>query len=112
MSKQIQITEVRKMAKTLYDAMEDLGIRICPICGNEYTDHPAISRRDNITEICPRCGTHEALEGFITERLQNKENDNKFCIFEKRICRFADKQGNSFQCTAKSDNAMLCNKNK
>lgn len=35
--------------------------KICPVCGRTYTDRPAISRRDNMTEICPECGTHEAL---------------------------------------------------
>lgn len=34
----------------------------CPICGKEYTEPPAISRKDNKTGICPDCGTLEALE--------------------------------------------------
>lgn len=34
----------------------------CPKCGREYEDRPAISRVDNKTEICPECGTREALE--------------------------------------------------
>lgn len=97
--------------KTLYDVMEELGIKICPICGREYTEHPAISRRDNITEICPTCGMKESLEDYITSNLVNKESDNKYCIFEKRICRFADKNGNIFNCNASYDAAMMC-KNK
>ncbi len=36
-------------------------VKICPSCNSEYTDHPAISRRDNKTEICPPCGTREAI---------------------------------------------------
>ena len=96
--------------KTLDDVMKDLGIKICPVCGNEYTEHSALSRRDNITEICPRCGQKEALEDFINSKLVNKGQDNRYCIFEKRICRFADKQGDSFKCNAPSDSAMLCNK--
>ena len=63
--------EVNKMAKSLSDVMEELGIKICPICGNEYTEHPAISRKDNITEICPACGTKEALGAFF-ESKKNK----------------------------------------
>lgn len=63
-----------KKEKTLYDVMNDLGIKICPICGNEYTDYPAISRRDNVTEICPKCGQKEAIEGFINSKLENKIN--------------------------------------
>lgn len=34
----------------------------CPSCGREYTGHPAMSRKDNKTEICPDCGVLEALE--------------------------------------------------
>lgn len=36
--------------------------RICPVCGKEYDAPPALSRRDNKTEICPDCGTRESLE--------------------------------------------------
>ena len=36
----------------------------CPLCGKEYEDRPAISRKDNKTEICPDCGTLEALESI------------------------------------------------
>ena len=36
-------------------------MRTCPKCGKEYADHPAISRTDNTTEICPDCGPIEAL---------------------------------------------------
>lgn len=54
----------------------------CPRCGAEYTPYdndddfvpnespsfPALSRRDNKTNICSRCGEHEAFEdmGFET----------------------------------------------
>ena len=34
----------------------------CPHCDNPLTDHPAISRADNKTEICPTCGVREAME--------------------------------------------------
>lgn len=37
-------------------------VRQCPKCHKEYTAPPAISRQDNETEICSRCGTLEALE--------------------------------------------------
>ena len=30
--------------------------RVCPKCGCGYNDYPALSRKDNKTEICPRCG--------------------------------------------------------
>lgn len=35
---------------------------ICPKCGQEYTGHPALSREDGETLICPDCGTREALD--------------------------------------------------
>ena len=39
-------------------------IAVCPMCGKEYSDRPAISRADNKTPICPDCGTREALESI------------------------------------------------
>lgn len=41
-----------------------IQVRTCPKCGGEYTEHPALSRTDNETEICPDCGTREALEDW------------------------------------------------
>lgn len=34
----------------------------CPKCGKTYNDRPALSRKDNKTEICPECGTMQALD--------------------------------------------------
>lgn len=39
-------------------------VKTCPKCGKTYKGHPAISRTDNETAICPLCGTREALEGL------------------------------------------------
>ena len=36
----------------------------CPLCGNQYTEPPALSRIDNSTLICPECGTRQALESI------------------------------------------------
>lgn len=36
----------------------------CPLCGKSYTGHPAMSRTDNFTLICPDCGTRQALESI------------------------------------------------
>ena len=36
--------------------------RYCPKCKKVYTGRPALSRADNKTNICPDCGTLEALE--------------------------------------------------
>ena len=40
---------------------KELKVRVCPICGQEYTDRPAISRTDGESPICPDCGTRQAL---------------------------------------------------
>ena len=41
---------------------------ICPRCGEETTSFPALSRRDNKTKICSRCGTEEAMiDLFLSE---------------------------------------------
>ena len=36
----------------------------CPVCGRDFTGHPALSRKDNETLICPECGQREALESI------------------------------------------------
>ena len=41
--------------------MNETRTRTCPACGQQYTEPPALSRRDNETEICPTCGMKEAL---------------------------------------------------
>lgn len=55
----------------LYDALnislaeaEMTETKVCPICGKAYTGHPALSRKDNTTPICPDCGTRESLEAI------------------------------------------------
>ena len=44
-------------------------IRVCPLCGKNYGEVPALSRTDNETLICPDCGTRQALQsiGVSTE---------------------------------------------
>ena len=39
-------------------------LRTCPVCGAVYRHYPALSRKDNSTEICPDCGIREALAAF------------------------------------------------
>jgi len=36
----------------------------CRRCKKKFTEYPAISRRDNETEICSFCGVSEALFDF------------------------------------------------
>ena len=53
---------------------EELSIlRTCPICGKEYKEHPALSRKDNSTLICPDCGTREALESIGVGQAEQEE---------------------------------------
>lgn len=50
--------------------------RVCPKCGKTYTEHPALLRADNATDICPECGCHEALEvvGLPKEEIEKVLN--------------------------------------
>jgi hypothetical protein len=48
---------------------------ICPRCGGDVpnTEYKgqylgALSRTDDLTEICSDCGTHEALDQALTDR--------------------------------------------
>ena len=36
----------------------------CPICGEDFKGYPALSRRDNETEICSKCGIKEAIQQY------------------------------------------------
>lgn len=44
---------------------------ICPKCNKEYTSRPAISRDSRYREICPLCGTKEAIEILPKEQQDN-----------------------------------------
>lgn len=60
-------------------------MRICPICGKKYDEYPAISRKDNETEICPDCGTIEALEAAGISAEKQKEILSVIREGEKKI---------------------------
>ena len=47
--------------------------RTCPICGRSYTGHPALSRTDNETLICPDCGTRQALASIGVDEKEQVE---------------------------------------
>ena len=52
----------------------------CPKCGQRYNSHPAISREDNKTEICPVCGMKEAMEDFrnyMKDKKDESDSDSK-----------------------------------
>lgn len=49
--------------------------RVCPECGRSYSAYPAISRKDNSTEICPNCGLAEALsDSLFNSRHSDEES--------------------------------------
>lgn len=53
-------------------------MRKCPKCGGPLGKRPALSRRDNKTDICATCGYKEAIEDaekFFTTKRQVKTND-------------------------------------
>ena len=63
--------------------------KICPMCGREYSDYPALSRKDNETLICPECGQREALESIgVTDR-----NEQDHIIGLSRSMMTEDKGG-------------------
>ena len=39
--------------------------QICPRCDTRYTTYPALSRRDNKTHICNKCGDIEAMNDYV-----------------------------------------------
>lgn len=43
---------------------DEIRTAVCPLCGKTYHGHPALSRTDNETPICPDCGTRQALESI------------------------------------------------
>lgn len=47
--------------------------RTCPICGRSYNGHPALSRTDNETLICPDCGTRQALASIGVDEKEQEE---------------------------------------
>ena len=43
-------------------------IKICPLCGKKYDEHPAISRTKGQEEICTSCGTLQAVTAYALHR--------------------------------------------
>lgn len=58
------IDEVENDINSINDSLFKI-YPVCPICNEDYDGHPAISRKDNISEICPNCGIGEAFMDFI-----------------------------------------------
>lgn len=71
----------------------------CPTCKSFVRDFPAISRRDNKTEICSDCGTREAMEDFMKAKMQHAL-DNKILNI---VAFLAIMQGNGGLMTKSAD---------
>ena len=59
---------------------------VCPYCGEDYSEPPAISRKDNKTKICSKCGIGEAFIAFMDSQ-NPKSND-----FGEKIITFLETQ--------------------
>lgn len=46
--------------------------KVCPICKKPIIGYPAISRKDNKTEICSSCGQAEAIKEFYEYMLYER----------------------------------------
>ena len=54
--------ELESLPKTL--TYKILELQRCPKRKKEFTEHTALSREDNETEIRPECGVREAIEAY------------------------------------------------
>ena len=50
----------------------------------------------------------ESKESQKINELPKREDSPRWCIFERKICRYANKQGPVFNCNAPSDDEMPC----
>lgn len=54
-----------------------MKIFVCPKCGKKCAGYPALSRRDNKTEICAECGLKEALADWAAAKKAEKGGKNE-----------------------------------
>jgi len=57
----------------------------CPRCLNDYTGRPALSRRDNRTEICSQCGQEEAMNDFLPFRDLSRDQIDMERTFSNKL---------------------------
>ena len=51
----------------------EIQFRKCPKCGKLFSERGAVSRMDNVTIICPDCGTREALESIGVDETEQEK---------------------------------------
>ena len=71
----------------------DAGMRRCPRCQRLYSGYPALSREDNETEICPRCGAEEAIEDYLGLERGHTLTDRERELWERRKENGHDRAG-------------------
>jgi len=57
----VSAKKIHQLEKELEEA-KSLPAHICPVCGRQFFETPAISRRDESMKICSVCAATEALE--------------------------------------------------
>lgn len=57
---------------------------LCHKCRKYIIGYPAISRKDNKTEICSKCGTLEGLEKFIEYKKLKKNSKGRLIMEENK----------------------------
>lgn len=62
---------------------EERIVSVCPKCGRTYSGHPALSRTDNETLICPDCGIREALESIGVQEDEQEQILNKIHSYSR-----------------------------
>lgn len=51
----------------------EIQFRKCPKCGKLFSERGAVSRLDNVTILCPNCGTREALESIVVDEKEQEK---------------------------------------
>ena len=60
---------------------------ICPKCGIEFKEHPALSRVDSKTKICSLCGTKEALDVAINNGAMKQDDANSILKMINKVSK-------------------------
>lgn len=82
--------------------------KVCPNCGSDIVGYPALSRKDNKTEICSECGQLEALEDF--HNFMNKKKSSKTYPSKKvksKLGFFAEPENEKEELVLKISNEMV-----
>ena len=79
----------------------------CPICGKQYTGHPALSRLDNSTLICSDCGTRQALESIFRLPVPRLKAAHVAPVPGLQCNRLLHSISHTYLCSVLSDNDLI-----